>query len=213
MTIQEVIQAGDFSIIERYQNIKTGDSLLVEVVFLTYLGIMIAGIFWILFIGSCQLRKKQIPKKLLWFPKKDNILDFVMPTIVVGFLIYWFSFTFINAQDGMTIKGWVNDYVNPYVNSLPTETITLEAVDRVEEGLNLTTNRDENKEYVPVSVIYANEEGEGKTLNIEALIVYEEKEVLPYMEFKRVQEDLGYGYDKGLYNAVIHLPTGYYFNQ
>lgn len=35
----------------------------------------------------------------------------------------------------------------------------------------------------------------------------------PYVEFKRVEKDLGHDFDKGFYDMQIYLPENYPFNE
>lgn len=214
MNISDVIQAGDFTIVERYLNIlESGDLVLFKIVLILYVSFLV----YILFMNIGMLiRVKYILRKEFSNYirlKPEKTIDLLFPTLVFCFWVYSISFLFVIDQDGRTTQNWVRNHVSPYVESLPVETVKLEAVDRVEHAPTYITNKNEAKDYVPVSVIYANEEGEGVTLKTKTLIMYDAEDESPYMEYKGVEKDLGHGYDKGFYNTVIHLPLGYYFNQ
>ena len=215
MSNNDVIRAGDFSLVERYQNIIGIDSgdLVVLILFV----VIMTSFAYVAFLNVGILMrykfflKVEASEKLRLKP--ESIIDLFLPIIMVCTLMYSVSFSFILDEDGQSIQNWTRHYAHPYIESLPVKTVKLEAVDRVEHAPAYITNKDQEKAYVPVSVIYANEKGLGVTLDTKALVVFDVKDGSPYMEYKQVDKDLGHGYDKGFYNPVIHLPTGYYINQ
>lgn len=214
MSYQQVIDAREFSLMERYQNIvDSGFIVYLELTLLMVLMIFMYLVFlqFSVFVRTKITSAEYNADEMIWLPKK--MVDLILPIMMMGVAIYLMSFLFITNESGQIVRSWEENYVYPYVDSLPTEMVALEAADRIGYAPIRLTDVDKNKNYVPVSVIYANEKNEGMTVNVNALILFDAKDGSPYMEYKWVEKDLGFDYHKGFYNPVIHLPKGYYFNQ
>lgn len=210
MTIDEVIRTGRFTQSESFEN---GVSLLAhgEYVFVMGLIVLTVGLSLILFTMAYVYEGGDYTFK--W--KMWHVIVNGMAVAVASFLTITITGHF--ATDGKVYDRWLTDTVYPYVDALPVTKVKVEAVKRIDESKTPYLGVLNGKEVIPVSVLYASEEGNAKTIEANALILFDEDGGQPYMEYKRLSKPLservGNEIPKGITNLTLHLPKGYYFNQ
>lgn len=117
-----------------------------------------------------------------------------------------------------SIDKWKNEMVLPYIESLPKEKSEIVYI-KIDPEMGNTVNYGHYYTYVktkkltPLTISYVDEDTLVTETNWYETNMKLTDESKPYVEFQRLEKDLGHGIDKGIYNAVVYLPKSYTFTE
>lgn len=141
--------------------------------------------------------------------KKEKISSIV--SSVSSFMVYMVtclflagSAIFLIALHANHVNKWENDYVIPYLKTIPNETYDIKIKD-----LNL--NRyEEKKEKKTYSISFEYKDEFGNVLQKEGYFTIKTTtKQKPSYQYKMLKENLGNGYEKGPVQETIFLPEGF----
>lgn len=155
------------------------------------------------------------------FRSKTFIFHFnpISVALVSISLIFYLLSVKIEIRD--EVDKWKNEVVKPYIESLPIEKkeIVFIKIDpeldyRIDERYILGTGRTTISavEKTPVVVSYKDKGIVTKAFWYETDMDLTKKDK-PYIEFQKLEHDLGHGIEPGIYNVKIHLPESYEFTE
>lgn len=137
-------------------------------------------------------------------------MPFAFVTLVALFLSMVFSFTSGDFHEpfmtyNKEVEEWKKEVVEPYIESLPTKERELTTVILDTAKFNGTTYTDQ----LPLIISYKEN---GKTVTTSG--VYDIEERLeegenPYLEYRRLNDELGHDVNPGSYNIKIVLPKNF----
>ena len=136
-----------------------------------------------------------------------GVITFIIPserftfTIVCTLLVYaLIGVIYEWLQESERIKRlnfWVNDFVEPYINTLPTQSVGI-------ISFYQTTQKE-------VTITYQLPNGDRIEQKLTPKEIKESPTgTLPYVEFKFLDTSLPYKYRRGWYNSIIYVPTDYH---
>ncbi|WCF11602.1 hypothetical protein NDS46_30110 (plasmid) [Paenibacillus thiaminolyticus] len=203
MTIDEVIQLGEAIEMPSYGMFPQFDAT-------TW--------FWaisLFFVGSLF--------SLFWMKSKflDAIGGYMMLAAVIIFILNVLSSLVAQEKDyHRMINDWREKVATPFIESLPVEKKEIVFIKIEPElspnvkgssflgtGYTYTTQI----EKTPLTVSYKDKGVVTKTDWYEAYMELTADEDSPFIEFQRVEKDLGHGIKAGIYNSRIFLPESYKF--
>ena len=220
MNVQDVIEAGDFSLWEDIQNVFTvfpfgGFFSYMLFFFFVIVFLVISLLFGAIILMPCYYLFNVVREKMNKevFDLDDHFGFWIMgflATGLAGFLLLLPT----GDYEGTPHKEWKNQYVLPYLESLPNLKKDVQSL-QVPKDIGGASTFLEKTNTAPlfVSLVYTNDEGIAKKLETHALVHYTLAEgETPYFEAKYLKNDLGNRVDKGYYNVHVYLPKNYTLN-
>ena len=192
MKVEDIVKAGEM--IERASGF-----------YLTL--ILIGGILSILvlFVWLIDLG---IAKSDMLFKRKFRSLAIILGVTVLFWGLIYYDDTIERPKYLAEVEHWEKEMVKPYINSLEK---TVQPIDIIRLEPALEDNVMKGKQRL--TLIYT-KDGElvtnTSTFTVE---VSEDTTIEPYLEYVRLNTDLGKGYDAGSYNRKVVIPKGYKYTE
>ena len=167
---------------------------------------IVAGAIWIsitiAFIAFLFKEKKELSMKGWIY----SFLFLVILFAVTGYL----SFTIKEYNFSMNEKKWEENYLNPYLKSLPEEKENIEDFSQVlnDDGTSIKSTYI-NKDIQPIVVEISESKKTDKKKRIQ-VIVQKEQIDQAYITYKKIEKNISEKYTKDQsYETVLHIPNDY----
>ena len=167
---------------------------------------IVAGAIWIsitiAFIAFLFKEKKELSMKGWIY----SFLFLVILFAVTGYL----SFTIKEYNFSMNEKKWEENYLNPYLESLPEEKENIEDFSQVlnDDGTSIKSTYI-NKDIQPIVVEISESKKTDKKKRIQ-VIVQKEQIDQAYITYKKIEKNISEKYTKDQsYETVLHIPNDY----
>ncbi|WP_213422530.1 hypothetical protein [Bhargavaea massiliensis] len=167
---------------------------------------IVAGAIWIFitiaFIAFLFKEKKELSMKGWIY----SFLFLVILFAVTGYL----SFTIKEYNFSMNEKKWEENYLNPYLESLPEEKENIEDFSQVlnDDGTSIKSTYI-NKDIQPIVVEISESKKTDKKKRIQ-VIVQKEQIDQAYITYKKIEKNISEKYTKDQsYETVLHIPNDY----
>lgn len=112
-------------------------------------------------------------------------------------------------------KKWKEEVAMPYIESLPKERREIVFI-KIDPELGGKSERGryshpQNVELTPLTISYVDNDTVVTRTEWYKTYMKLTDETKPYIEFQRLEQDLGHDVNKGVYNAVVYMPKSYEF--
>ncbi|WCF11601.1 hypothetical protein NDS46_30105 (plasmid) [Paenibacillus thiaminolyticus] len=176
----------------------------IEVVFVATISL----IFLLVTIASLVMREEIL------------LIGMIFIMLVVSFGV--FNIHGSNVEYNTEVEKWKNEFVAPYIKQLPVQKNEIIYI-KIEAQLGTDVNgqrtlgsgyiNSTNVERTPVTVSFKDgEEVITRTDWFQTSMELSDEEK-PFIEYQRLEHDLGHGIEPGFYNVKIHLPKSYTFSE
>lgn len=126
---------------------------------------------------------------------------------IVGYL----SFSIVDSHFSIDEKEWEEEYLEPYINSLPTSRIIIEDFSQLlvddHNGIKSIYVNKQKPIWFELSVL--DDKGIKQNIAVQSIIQKEPIEK-PYLTYKQIEKDISAQYTENLYyETILHIPNEY----